>query len=317
MSIASRRHSVTAGIVALAVVVVSVATLLAARARTGHATGGGALGPSTKAPASFVPYLARKRPLFVLALGSDARSGEPVDRERADSIHIIGVDLKAGRASILGFPRDSYVDIPGHGKWRINKALELGGPQLVVKTVEKLTRIPIDYWLLTSFPGLVRMVDGIGGLHVDVPTEMHDPLSGADFSPGPQHLDGREALAFARDRHDLPNGDFDRSLNQGRLLLSALAKLRNSFDEDPAAVFAWMAAAWPRVQTNMGVGALLDLALTATHIPVGNVNNGVVPGEPGMAGSASVVHLSPSAPHLYDDLRTDGFVDFPTTPAEP
>src|SRR6185437_2762309 len=119
------------------------------------------------------PALEGKRPLFILVLGSDARPGEPILRERSDSIHIIGVNKERTKATILGFPRDSWVNIPGHGTTKINAAMQFGGPDLMVKTIENLTGVHIDFWMLTSFNGIQRMVEGIKGLYVNVPYAMH------------------------------------------------------------------------------------------------------------------------------------------------
>jgi anionic cell wall polymer biosynthesis LytR-Cps2A-Psr (LCP) family protein len=98
---------------------------------------------------SYVPALAGKRPVFILALGSDARPGQSITGERADSIHLIGIDLRTQAATILGFPRDSWVSIPGHGTSKINDGMVLGGPNLMVQTIEHLTGIRVDFWLLT------------------------------------------------------------------------------------------------------------------------------------------------------------------------
>jgi anionic cell wall polymer biosynthesis LytR-Cps2A-Psr (LCP) family protein len=117
---------------------------------------------------SFVPALEGKRPLFILALGSDARPGGPVERSRSDSIHLIGVNTKSHRATILGFPRDSWVNIPGHGTDKITTAMYFGGPALIVQTIEQITGIQIDFWVLTTFVGLRTMVGKIGGLDVVV-----------------------------------------------------------------------------------------------------------------------------------------------------
>jgi LCP family protein required for cell wall assembly len=258
--------------------------------------------------ASYVPALRGRRPLFILVLGSDARPGQRIDRERADSIHLIAVNPRRRRATVVGFPRDSWVPIPGVGTGKINTALTYGGPPLMVQTVEALTGIRIDFWVLTSFGGLERMVDGVGGLRVDVPYPMQDRFSGSSLAPGLQRLDGREALAFARDRHSPPGGDFGRSENQGRLLVAALAELRRAFRRDPASLFAWIALGWRHLRSDLSVGTLLDLGLTATHIPPGRVRNLVVPGATGTAGGASVVFLSPAARSLFADLRPDGLV---------
>jgi polyisoprenyl-teichoic acid--peptidoglycan teichoic acid transferase len=259
--------------------------------------------------ASFVPALKGHRALFILALGSDARPGQAIERERADSIHIIGVDRRRTHASILGFPRDSWVSIPGHGHGKINSAMVLGGPNLMVRTIESITGIRIDFWILTSFQGLTHMVDWIGGLAVNIPYPMHDRYSGANFNKaGPMHLRGRQALAFARNRHDTPRGDFSRSQNQGRLFMAALAQLGKQFKDDPAVLFTWISAGWRNIRTDLPAGTVLDLAITATQVRPSNVSNVVVPGTTGFQGSASVVYISGSARSIYADMRKDGLI---------
>ncbi|HXF56294.1 MAG TPA: LCP family protein [Actinomycetota bacterium] len=257
---------------------------------------------------SYLPVLDRRRPLFVLVLGSDARPGEPVARLRADSIHLIGVDVRHRRATVLGFPRDAWVEVPGYGRTKINNGMVLGGPELMVRTVERLTGIRIDFWVLTSFQGLVRMVDAVGPLEVEVDRPMFDRFSGTNFSPGRHRLSGREALAFARDRHSPQGGDLGRSLNQGKLMIAALRKLRADFRRHPALLFSWLAAGWRNVQTDLPPATLLELALTAASIPPARVSNLVVPATVGTAGAASVVFLSPGAASIYRDLRADGVV---------
>ena len=255
-----------------------------------------------------LPPVSGDRPIFILALGSDARPGQPIDNERSDSIHIIGINPEEHRASILGFPRDSWVNIPGHGTNKINSAMAYGGPDLAVHTLESLTGIHIDYYLLTSFGGLARMVSSIGGITVHVPFPMHDSYSGADFSQGVHILSGREALAFSRDRHDVPGGDLGRSANQGRLLLAALAKFHKVFSKDPSSMLRWVGIGLRNVSTDLSVGELARLAFTAAEIPVSNVKNVVVPGSTGSSGGASVVYISGSASSIYTDMRRDGVI---------
>ena len=130
-----------------------------------------------KAHAGYAPQLTGDKPIFILALGSDARPGTPIDHGLSDSIHIIAINPDKERVSILGFPRDSYVPIPGHGSNKINAAMPLGGPQLTIATVEAITGIRFDYYVLTSFEGVQTAVDDIGGLTIDVPFPMFDPYS--------------------------------------------------------------------------------------------------------------------------------------------
>jgi polyisoprenyl-teichoic acid--peptidoglycan teichoic acid transferase len=258
--------------------------------------------------ASFMPAIKGKKPLFILALGSDARPGQSIARQRADSIHIIGIDKSRTHATILGFPRDSWVHISGGGTNKINSAMVVGGPAGMIRTLESLTGIRIDFWMLTSFGGLRNMVDWIGGIDVVVPYPMHDSYSGAAFKAGKIHMRGYQALAFARNRHDTPNGDFSRSGNQGRLFLSALTELGRDFKDDPTKLFTWISAGWRNIQTDLSPSVLLDLAITATQVSAGNVNNIVVPGSTGNVGGASVVFISGSARSIYADMRKDGVV---------
>lgn len=258
--------------------------------------------------ARFIPSVRGNEPIFILAIGSDARPDEQVDRRLADSLHLIGVNPSEGAASIVGFPRDSYVPIPGFGEAKINESLYNGGPELVVETVEQLSGIQIDYWILTSFQGMTSLVNGIGGLRVEIPYAMNDPYSGADFEAGEQVIDGRGALALARNRHDTPDGDFSRSENQGLMLVAALEQLRSSFRRDPSVIFEWIAVGLTNVQTDLGFDEVFDLMLTAVGVDPEAVTNVVLPGGIAMAGEASVVILSDEADGIFSDLADDGLL---------
>lgn len=260
--------------------------------------------------ADFVPSPERDEPIFILAIGSDARPDVcmPVARCLADSLHLIGINPKKHAATILGFPRDAWVPIPGVGTNKINESLHSGGPQLVVRTVESLTGITIDYYLLASFAGVVDMVNEIGGVEVDIPYPMNDPASGAVFPEGPRLLSGREALAFSRNRKDTPEGDFSRSENQGRVILSTLQKLQDEYEEDPTVLFRWIAIGSASLQTDLTLAEVFDLLLTGLTIEPSKVENMVVPGSNGFVGAAAVVLLSPEADSIYKDMRKDGVV---------
>jgi polyisoprenyl-teichoic acid--peptidoglycan teichoic acid transferase len=248
------------------------------------------------------------RQMFLLAIGSDARPGQSVTRSRADSLHIIGVNPGTGTASILGIPRDAYVEIPGSGADKINASLFRGGPELTVRTVERLTGMRIDAYLLTAFEGFRRMVTKIDGLEVRVPYPMSDSSSGAHFRAGPARFDGPEALAFSRNRHDAPGGDFGRSLNQGEVMVAALRELQEDARKDPIALYRWMAAGFRHLRTDLGLGEMFDLALAAMSIDPSRVRNRVVSGGGGTVGGQSVVRLGAEAQRLFRDLSRDGML---------
>jgi polyisoprenyl-teichoic acid--peptidoglycan teichoic acid transferase len=102
----------------------------------------------------------------------------------------------------------------------------------MAQTVRQLTGLPVNYYVLTAFEGFQKIVDELGGVNVQVDKKMNDKFSGARFDPGWQDMNGGEALAYSRDRHDVANGDFTRSQHQANVMLSGLAKLRAEVGDD-------------------------------------------------------------------------------------
>ena len=142
-------------------------------------------------------------------IGTDARPWQDIASARADSIHIVAVDPESREGTVLGIPRDSYVNIPGHGRHKINAATVYGGPNLLVKTLRELTKMPISHYAMTGFEGLDKITDTLLGVDVYVPYDMQDEYSGANFKEGWRHMNGAELLAFKRARHGVPGGDSD------------------------------------------------------------------------------------------------------------
>ncbi len=246
--------------------------------------------------------------VFILVLGSDARPNEDLLTSRADSIHLLALNPASGAGTILGFPRDSYVDFPGGGRGKINDALARGGPALVAQTVRRLTGLPVHYYVLTGFVGLSRMVDELGGVDVRVDRRMRDRLSGTRFEPGWHRFDGAEALAFTRDRTSVANGDFSRSENHGALLLATLGKLRAEVSDD-AGLFHWLGILSRNCRLDVPPDDLRRLAALARRLAPERINNVVAPGRIGYAGRASVVFLGQEAPRLFADLRDDALIN--------
>lgn len=270
-----------------------------------------------QAHAGYVPVLDGTTPIFILFIGSGARPGEDVAHSLADSIHIVAISPAKHHASILGIPRDSWVSIPGYGMNKINAAMVYGGPPLLVQTVEQITGIKLEYWALATFWGFTDIVNSIGGLNVDVPFPMHDHYSHAEFDAGVQVLRGPQALAFARDRHSLPEGDFGRSEDGGRLIVAALAQFRREFTKDPGQLLTWVAAGMRNVQCDIPLDEVLNLAFTVSQINPKTVQNMVAPGGTGAVGGISTVNLLSSDSLIFDDLKNDGLVSKNHVPPSP
>jgi LCP family protein required for cell wall assembly len=271
-----------------------------------------------QAHAEHVPVLDGSEPIFVLLIGSDARPGEDPARTRADSIHILAINPAKAKATIVGFPRDSFVPIPGSGSTKINAAMALGGPELVVEAVEQLTDLTMDYWALTWFEGFKSMIRDVGGLPMEVPFDVFDSLAGAEISAGEQVLSGPDALAFARARHALPSGDFGRSENQGRLMVAAIAQFRREFSKDPSRLLTWIGAGLRNAQTDVPLDELMTLAFTATTLNPKRVVNVVLPGSIGMSGTTSIVSLNQTTlDAISGDLANDGLLKKANVPPSP
>lgn len=279
--------------------------------------GGGLVPPHGAPPGPALPFRTDQpvpaHLVFILVAGSDARPHEDLTQTRADSIHLLAVNPQTREGTVLGIPRDSWVEIPGRGRGKINDALARGGPDLLAATVRRLTGLPVDYYVLTGFPGFTKMVDELGGVDVLVERRMNDRWSGARFERGWHRMNGAQALAFSRNRNDVANGDFSRSENQGLVILSALAKMRAEIADD-GDLARWIGVMLRYVRLDMPRDHLPILGALARRLDPARLRNVVAPGRLGTAGRASVVYLTKAAAALFADLRADAVVGEPTPP---
>ena len=168
-----------------------------------------------------------------LLVGSDSREGLSKAEQkklgtgstagkRTDTIMIVSVP-PGGKPALISLPRDSYVPIPGHGRNKINAAYSIGGPELLVQTVEQSTGLRLDGYAEIGFGGFVSIVDAVGGVKVCLPNAIKDRDSHLNLKKGCQTLDGVNALGYVRMRKADPRGDLGRVERQ-RAVLGAVAK---------------------------------------------------------------------------------------------
>ena len=180
----------------------------------------------------------------ILLLGRDyANTDERVTLNHSDSIMILRTDPSRHRLAYLSIPRDLRVPIPGHGEMKINAAMQIGGPQLVVQTIDALAgdALPINHVMIVDFAQFKELIDNIGGIDITVPAPIlsnrfdcpYDAAGcarwqGWRFAKGRQHMDGRRALISSRIREnqlDPRDTDVTRGGRQQAVLRAALHKL--------------------------------------------------------------------------------------------
>lgn len=171
-------------------------------------------------------------------VGSDSREGLTAEQQqqlktgsakdaegkRTDSIIVVHVPSGEGKAALISLPRDSYLPIPGHGRNKINAAYSLGGPKLLVRTIEEVTDVRIDGYVEIGFGGFSSVVDSLDGVDICVARPMKDKFAGINLKAGCQTLDGPNALGYVRARYSDPLGDLGRVQRQRQFLGAIMHK---------------------------------------------------------------------------------------------
>ena len=254
-----------------------------------------------------------------LITGSDSRAG--LSRAEIDALHV-GFDegtlnsdsimllhMGSGRPVLISIPRDSYVNIPGHGYNKINAALAYGGANLLIQTVENVTGLKIDHYMGIGFGGLVAVVNKIGGVQICLKTAINDSYSGVHLSAGCHDLNGDQALAFVRDRHSFATEDLQRIQDQ-RAFISALLNKATSPGVylNPFTALPFGSTAASSMSVDQGT-SLLDLVHAASAlrdpetgtVPIANNNYYTNAGD-------SVLWNTTQATELFNALKNDSAI---------
>jgi polyisoprenyl-teichoic acid--peptidoglycan teichoic acid transferase len=251
-------------------------------------------------PSLGLPKRVPARTTRVLAIGSDARPNQTVSKARADSIHIVGVDAK-GVGGIVGIPRDSWVPISGGGTDKLNAALTFGGATGMVRSVERTSGVQIDGYVMTGFKGFRAMVSDMGGIRFVSSQVLKNDAGKTLLKVGVNLLRGEPALSVARERHNLANGDFGRSHNQGRLILAGMGMATKA---GPTDLPVYLSAMGPHIQTDLTPEEILNLTAAMYFTNPNKVPNKVAPGSVGTRGGGqSVVLLGGGARSLFSDMK--------------
>jgi LCP family protein required for cell wall assembly len=189
----------------------------------------------------------------LLLVGNDSRASATeedldllnttdADGINTDTMILVHVPADGSKASFVSFPRDSYVEIPGYGWEKLNAAYAYGyqyeaadgaseadrqaaGAQLLIKTISSVTGLQIDHYAEVDLLGFFKLSEVVGGVEVNLCEPAKDGFSGVNLPAGVQTISGEQALAFVRQRHGLPRGDFDRIIRQQTFIGGMLRKM--------------------------------------------------------------------------------------------
>ncbi len=262
----------------------------------------------TQVPAAAQPAPSEGGQTFLL-VGVDSRSELPTTgrdakapewkygAQRSDTMMLVHLPADHSGAYVVSLPRDAWVDIPGHGKAKLNAAFSWGGPPLLIDTVQRLTKVRVDHLAVIDWDGFKNLTDSLGGVDLVV--------DGAS-----RHMNGTQALTYVRERHHLARGDFDRTHRQQYFLRTVLAKvMRPSTFTNPVKagkVLDDLTAA-VSVDDRLGDGDLRDLLWDNRNVRPGNMvfMNAPAKGTDMISGQSVVLLDAGAGADLWRSMRKD------------
>lgn len=269
----------------------------------------------------------------LLLIGSDSREGANakgtqskganfITGQRADTVILIHLYGKSEKVELVSFPRDSWVEIPAYTNpktgnrrdahfGRLNSAFSLGGPSLLIATIEQASGVRVDHFLQLDFTGFKEMVNKLGGVDICLTRPAKEPKSRIDLAAGRHHIDGDVALAFVRQRYRLPNADIDRIARQQQLMGSLANKVLSAGTLlNPLRLNSFLDVATGSlvVDETLSNDDIRDLALRLRHFSASDVLFTTVPVADLNArrnGALVVLLDQPKLEVLFDSLRRD------------
>jgi len=259
-------------------------------------------------------------PVNILVAGIDVRAGLTPHQEaelhvghavstNSDTLMVVHIAANHRSVRIVSLPRDSWVAIPGHGMNKINAAFGIGGPKLMVRTVEQDTGLTINDYIEVNFLGFVKVIDALGGVNICLPFAVDDLDSGLHMSAGMHHVGGITALEFARDRHSFALSDLARISDQQQLLSSLLSKAVSSGTlANPVKLARFLSSATAAITVDSGLNVdrlanqlrgIRPGGVAFTTVPLANLNYQTP------TGQSAVLWNSSAASSLFAQLKND------------
>lgn len=235
---------------------------------------------------------------------------------RSDVIMVLHVTEDGQHAQVVSIPRDSYVQVDGHGRTKINAAFSYGGPNLLGRTIEQNFKIHLTHMVVTDFGGFRGITEALGGVQVYVPGDVVDDRTGTvAWHKGWQTIEGERALDYVRTRHGLARGDFDRVQRHQNFLRAVVERTRNtSVLANPFRLSKLVTEVTGHVAMDdkMSDTEVMKLAYTGLRMHLGDMSFATVPFEgAAMVGDQSVVLLrTKEAVALFNALQRDTFISY-------
>ena len=262
--------------------------------------------------------------LNILLLGSDSRDPDNKGKAgewRTDTIIVLHIPASHDKAYLISMPRDLYVHIPrsksnpqyGDTKSKINASFAWGGTPLTVQTVEDYTQVRMDHVVLIDFGGFRDVINALGGIDMNVEqsiTSIHPPFR--KFTKGPNHFDGDEALDYARQRYQFPDGDFARMRHQQQMMKAIMDKgVSSGTVTSPGKLNAFLKAVTKAITVDRDF-SLVDMALQFRNLRSQDLSFLVSPNEGSQMvnGESVVVPDKPKATTLWADVQKDTMADW-------
>ncbi|MET0999346.1 MAG: LCP family protein [Marmoricola sp.] len=265
-----------------------------------------------------------KKPLNVLVMGSDNRDGTKIGGDTpglSDTTILLHLSADRKRAYGVSLPRDAMVErpecstkngkktVPG-GLTQFNAAYAVGGPACTIKTVESLTNVRIDHFVVINFAGFKEMVNAINGVTVCVPEEVNDDIGHIHLPEGTYKVNGAQALDYVRVRHDIgaANGDIGRMKRQQAFIAAMVEKVVSKGTlANPVRLLRFLDAATKSLTTDTEFANLRELASLGTslkNIGLDNVQFITVPNQP-WPEDPNRLEWTPEANEVWRKIRFD------------
>ncbi|AUM96486.1 TPA: LCP family protein [Clostridium botulinum] len=211
--------------------------------------------------------------------GLDRRKKD--EPSRSDAMMVVSLDKKHKKVKVSSIMRDSYVDIDGHGKTKLNHAYAYGGPELAIKTINSTFKLNIRDFVAVDFYGLEKIIDTVGGVEIPVRSDeikyinahMQETarIEGKSVqevqNPGLQNLNGMQAVAYARIRYT-SGGDYERTERQRTVLTAIMNKVKKlGPTEFPKVVSSLL----PNVESSLSSTEIMKMGTSVFSLGVENV----------------------------------------------